>query len=507
MYERLCRVASRLPPFSQLGGRKKDKDLDRAVRFLAPKMKLTVRGVASASYVVFFVVFVGLLLLMTRLATNPLVIVPPSTVAALVAYYVTISHPVSLMNSYRVALSEEGDIVFEQFVLVFQSGGTIFDAIEMVAQSEHPYLSESFRHILRQTEDGVPPEKAIAEFARDQPSDDLRRYLLAILSSLEKRTDLLDLLSGESFEADSMLRQKNLELESRLLIVAALTTYLPIMITLAVSLAGYGANPLVIVIAPLLVGLNWGMASRFQNQFSAYFDRPLKSGALAPSQKDIAAEYDEFLNFLMLLGERLRSGDTLEVALPAIRDAIGAEVQRLTDTAIQSVYWKGLSIKNAMAAASEQALGKRVSQMMKVIALMCEASATQAGERITMLAAHMVKRSAIAKERGSIIAAQKLKIYVLSLTSAAVLGLLASLTPFLFIGALLHQGPLWNPWAFSLTDLAPLIITLAVTTVSTGFQNSRMVNGGRPALVGLACGLLFLCAFALSSVMLGTVHL
>lgn len=506
MYERLCRVGSKIPPFSLLGARKKDKELDRAVRFLAPKMNLTSKGVASASYLVSFLVFIGLLWLMSRLATNPLIIVPPSTVIAVVAYYIIVSHPVSLMNSYKIGLSEEADIVFEQFVLVFQARGTIFDAIEMVAQSEHPYLSESFRRILAQTEDGVPPEKAIAEFAKDQPSDDLRHYLLAILTALERKTDLLELLSGESFEADAMLRQRNLELESRLLIVAALTTYLPIMFTLAISLAGYGTNPLVILMAPLFAGLSWGMGSRFQRQFSAYFDRPQNTGALAPSQKDITTEYDEFVNFMMLLGERLRSGDTLEVALPAIRDDTGVEIQRLIDPAIQSIYWQKASTKEAMAIASEKALGKRAAQMMKVISLMCEASATQAGERLSKLAVHMVKRSAIIKERGSIIAAQRLKVYVLSLTSAAVLGLLSSLTPFLFIGALMHQGPLWNPKALSLIDLAPLIIALAAMTLSTGFQNSRMVNGGRPALIGLACGLVFFSAFALSSAMLGTVH-
>lgn len=507
MYERLCRVGSKIPPFSLLGARKKDKELDRAVRFLAPKMKLTTQGVASASYLVSFLIFIGLFWLISLLASNLLVIVPPSTVIAIVAYYVTISHPVSLMDSYKIALSEEADIVFEQFVLVFQARGTIFDAIEMVAQSGHPYLSDAFRRILGQTQDGVPPEKAIAEFAKDQPSEDLRRYLLAVLTALERRTDLLDLLSGESFEADTMLRQKNLELESRLLIVAALTTYLPIMFVLAISLAGYGTNPFVILIAPLFAGLSWVMASRFQHQFSAYFDRPQKLAPIAPSQRDIATEYDEFVNFLMLLGERLRSGDTLEVSLPAIRDATGPEIQRLIDPAIQSIYWQNRSVRQAMATASEKALGKRVAQMMKVITLMCEASATEAGQRLSKLAAHMVKRSAIAKERGSIIAAQKLKIYVLSLTSAAVLGLLSSLSPFLFIGALMHQGPLWTPWELSLVDLAPLIIALAATTISTGFQNSRMVNGGRPALVGLACGLVFLSTFGLSSVMLGTVHL
>jgi len=507
MYERLCRVGLKIPPFALLGRRKKDRELDRAVRFLAPKMNLTSQGVASTSYLVAFLVLVGLLWSMSLLATNPLVIVPPSTIIAVVAYYFMVSYPVSLMNSYKSALSEEADIVFEQFVLVFQSRGTIFDAIEMVAQSEHPYLSESFRRILDQTQNGVPPEKAIADFARDQPSDDLRRYLLAVLTALEKKTDLLELLSGESFEADTMLRQKNLELESRLLIVAALTTYLPIMFTLAISLTGYGTSPFVLLVAPLSVGLGWIMTSRFRRQFSAYFDRPQKSGAMSPPQKDIAAEYDEFVNFLILLGERLRSGDTLEVALPAVRDATSAEIQRLIDPAIQSVYWQSESIKQAMAIAGEKALGKRVAQMLKIISLMCEASASEAGERLSKLAAHMVKRSAIIKERGSIIAAQRLKVYILGLTSAAVLGLLSSLTPFLFIGALMHQGPLWNPQALSLIDLAPLIIALGVMTVSTGFQNSRMVNGGRPALFGLACGLVFLCAFALSSALLGTVHI
>ncbi|TFG34326.1 hypothetical protein EU527_03765 [Candidatus Thorarchaeota archaeon] len=503
MYERLCAVSSRIPPFSRISKRIDDRELSRAVNFLAPLMTLSIQSVVAAAYFSSFLVLFLSFVLLIIFGVNIIVIVPLSAMAAVVTYYIVISYPVSVMNSYKLGLSEEADLVFEQFILVFQTGGTIFDAIEMVAQSDHPYLSKAFSTILNQIAEGIPPETCLMQFAKDQPSDDIRRYFTAIVSSLEKKTDLLDDLSGESFEADLALRQKNLELESRLLIVAALVTYLPIMFTLAVSLAGYATNLVVLLIAPIFITLNAILRSRFSRQFSAYFDRPRDESILAPTQREIVTEYDEFLNFMLLLGQRLSSGDTLEVALHVVRDDLEPKAQVLVDIVNDAIHRDGLSVSEGMELASGAALGQRVSQMIKMISLMCEMSSFSAGERITRIAARLVKRSAVAKERDSIIAAQRLKVYLLTITSAAVLGMLASLAPFLYIGSLLSEGPNFITGTITIFDIAPLLSTLGIITTSMGYQNTRMVNGARPTLMAVICTLLFWIAFALSSSLMG----
>ena len=501
LYEKLCRFSERIA--GRTSRKLDDKDLQRAVKFLAPLMDITVRGVKAAANLLSVLILLLLVFILTFLELSLLIVAPLAGMAAVVTYYIVVSYPVSIMNSYKLGLSEEADLVFEQFILVFQSGGTIFDAIEMVAHSDHPYLSKAFMQMIGRINEGTPPETCLMEFAKDQPSDDLRRYFTAIVSSLEKKTDMIDMLSGESFEADLALRQKNLELESRLLIVAALVTYVPIMFTLAVSLAGYATSILIVLVAPVFILMNALLKSRFSRQFSAYFDRPREKSLVAPSQSQIISEYDAFLNFLILLGERLRSGDTLEVSLDSIRDDLDIEIQKLVDVALNAVYCEDAGIDEAMARASDQALGQRVSQMLNMIATMCETSAQAAGERLSRIATRLVQRSAVAKERDSIIAAQRMKVYLLTITSAAVLGMLASLSPFLFIGSLLSQGPIWSPGSITTLDILPLLLTLGVTTLSTGYQNTKMVSGSRPVVIGLVCGLLFWISFALSSSMMG----
>ncbi|MFX1270830.1 MAG: type II secretion system F family protein [Promethearchaeota archaeon] len=503
MYERLCNLCARIPPFSSLGARREDRELAKAVKFLETRMQVNTQGVFAASYFASTLVLVISLMVFILLDASILIALPISAIVSAITYYAIVSHPVSTMNSYKLSLSEEADLVFEQFILVFQTGGTIFDAIEMVASSEHPFLSKVFQNIMVQIQGGTPPETCLMEFAKNQPSDDLRRYIMGILSALEKKTELLDLLSGESFEADMTLRQKNLELESRLLVVAALATYIPIMLTLAISLAGHATNLIVLLLAPILIGLNSLLKTRFSSQFSAYFDRPNRENVLFLHQSHIVAEYDEFLNFLMLLSERLRSGDTLEVAIQSVREDVAVEIQKLIDPVITAITWGGKSIEEAMADAAKMALGQRVANMIKMITVMCESSATDAGNRLSRIAARLVKRSAVAKERESIIAAQRLKVYLLSITSSLVLGLLSALSPFLFIGSLLTEGPTWSAGDLSLLSILPLFVTLLVTTISTGYQNTSMVGGRRPILMGAVCGLLFWAAFMLSSAILG----
>jgi hypothetical protein len=243
-------------------------------------------------------------------------------------------------------------------------------------------------------------------------------------------------------------------------------------------LGGYATNPVILLVAPLFVAIVAGMSRRFTGQFSAYFDRPRDISVVGPTQREIREEYDEFLNFLILLGERLTQGDTLEVALAETRESLEPEARRLVDIVVHAIYQEQRSSAEAISQAAEAALGQRVSGMLRMI-------------------------SAVAKERDTIIAAQRMKVYLLTLTSAAVLGMLASLAPFLSIASLLSGEFSFTGGILTIQEIAPLIVALGVTTFSTGFLNTRMVGGSRPFLVALACLLLFWIAFMLSSGLMG----
>ncbi|MGV9170898.1 MAG: type II secretion system F family protein, partial [Promethearchaeia archaeon] len=370
---------------------------------MSPLISLSVPSVYAAAYLVSITVLVGIAAFLLALQSTVFLLVPVALLGGALFYYVIVTHPERVMDRYKIMLSEHADMIFEQFVLVYASGGTIFDAIEMVAQSDYPYLSTAFRDMLLQIQDGAPPEKCLTEFAKNQPSKDLRRYITAILSSSERETGLLNSLSGKSFEADMALRQKNLELESRLLIVSALSTYLPIVITLAISLSGFAQNWVVLLIAPLLMGIHYSLKSRFAEDFSVYFDVPNPDSKERYSQQEAIDEHDEFLNMLMLLGERLAFGDTCEVAIREIRDRVNPPTDSLLEVILASIYIREESLSDAFHEASDHAIGLRVARLLRIIPLMCERSAREAGGRIIQIASRLVERSATAKERDSII--------------------------------------------------------------------------------------------------------
>ncbi len=489
-YEALCRVGERVPLAGRLARREDKAELVRATEFLRPEMSVTPEGVIGAAYLSATLVAVAIVALGFLARLNLLSVVPLSLINGIFVYFALSTYPVSKMNSYRLALSEEADMIFEQFVLVFQARGTIFDAMWMVAESDHPFLSQAFRQMLGDVERGTPPEQCLREFAMSQPSDDLRRYLVAILSAHERGDDLLEALSGQSFEADAALRAKNLELESRLLITAAVTTYLPIIVTLGLALQGLTNDISILLLIPLFGGLSVVLRTRFTRGFSAYFDRPQHKGLATPSQAAIMAEYNSFLNLLLLLSERLRAGDTLEVALTEVRDSAEPAVKPIIDTAVERLY-ADRPIKEAMEAAADVARGQRVASLVRLTQRMCEVSTLEAGHRLGRIVARLIKRYEVAKERESIIAAQRLKVYLLTLTSAVVLGLLSALAPFMAVASMFRGGgPIQFP-ALSISDIVPLAITLGVTSLITGHQNSVMVNGAHPRMMGMVAGLAY----------------
>ncbi|TFG11956.1 hypothetical protein EU537_10795 [Candidatus Thorarchaeota archaeon] len=501
-FEKLCRVGSKAPLPHYAPKDTKEK-LAKACGFLSPSMKLSPESVVSTAYLIGIFTLIGSVVILSLAGVLWILVTLISVLLTLLSFYAIVYYPISLMNQHKLMLSEQSDLMFEQFALVYQAGGTIFDAIEMIAKSEHPYLSKAFQRILGEIQKGVSPERALMNFANNQPSQDMRRYIITILSATERDVDLLDMVSGESYEADMTLRQKNLELESRLLVTTALLTYLPIVAVLALSLNGAAENPLVILLFPAFSVLALLLRKRFSNRYSTYFDTPRETGLGQPSQNQVIEEYDEFLNFLILLGERLSLGDTLEVALFEVRDDIGKEVQRLLDPALECLNSKNCSLEEALSKASDKALGVRVAQILNLLWLMVASSARDAGVRIRKIATRLVERSEVAKERDTIIAAQRLKVYILSLTSALVLGFLTSLAPFLSLASLLSNNQGIVPHSKSIIDMYPLLAAVGLTTAFTALQSTKMVGGEHPKLIAFLSITIYLLSLTFAGAFIG----
>jgi hypothetical protein len=466
-------------------------------------MRLSPESVISTAYLMAVFTFLGSFIILFFSGVLWMLVLLISVLLTVLSYYAILYYPISLMNRYKLLLSEQSDLMFEQFALVYQAGGTIFDAIEMIAQSEHPYLSKAFQGILAETQKGIAPERALMSFANNQPSQDMRRYIITILSASERDVDLLDMVSGESYEADMTLRQKNLELESRLLVTTALLTYLPMVAVLALSLTGVAENPLVILLFPAFSILALVLRKRFSNRYTTYFDTPRETGFGQPSQNEVIKEYDEFLNFLILLGERLSLGDTLEVALFEVRNDVDKEIQRLLDPALACLNSKNCSLEEALSEASDKALGARVAQILNLLWLMAASSARDTGARIRKIATRLVERSEVAKERDTIIAAQRLKVYILSLTSALVLGFLTSLAPFLSLASLLSNNQGIIPGVKSIIDMYPLIAAVGLTNAFTAHQSTKMVGGAHPNLISFVSTAIYLLALLFAGTFIG----
>ncbi|MHA2188496.1 MAG: hypothetical protein ACW99V_09695, partial [Candidatus Thorarchaeota archaeon] len=101
----------------RLNRKRSDKDLTKSLQFLTPIMTLSLEGVVSASYLMAILTFglTSVILLIFNVLYYLVGFL--SALAAILVYYVMISYPTSVMNSYKLSLSEEADMVFEQFIL------------------------------------------------------------------------------------------------------------------------------------------------------------------------------------------------------------------------------------------------------------------------------------------------------------------------------------------------------------------------------------------------------
>jgi hypothetical protein len=95
-----------------LARRREDKELSKAVAFLAQTMRITEVGVIAAAYLCSFVVLLFSAVILVLANFHPLLVLPLSLVSTALVYYGVSTYPVSLMNRSKLLLSEEADLIY-----------------------------------------------------------------------------------------------------------------------------------------------------------------------------------------------------------------------------------------------------------------------------------------------------------------------------------------------------------------------------------------------------------
>ncbi len=158
----------------------------------------------------------------------------------------------SVLSKYHtqlVQIERATPHVLEELATIFLTTGSVFESIEYVSKGDYGTISSAFSEMIVPLNNGLPPEQLLRQYATNQPSMALRRGLLAFIQFVEASTTNLEAVINDAHE-DLQRRYERLTMqwESRMMVIAGVLVFLPIIFILGVAIRGLANHPLVLLL-------------------------------------------------------------------------------------------------------------------------------------------------------------------------------------------------------------------------------------------------------------------
>ncbi len=418
-----------------------------------------------------------------------------------IAAYNVFNYPVARYKRYQRTLLQYSDLAFQDLTLILNTTNLIFDAIQFLSNAHYPVISERFREILFKIKFyRESPEKLIGQFIDTLPPGELKDRLLTILATKFQPDNLLaqmETLAGEKKLEYSIATQ---QLENKLLVLMAICLFLPMIIGLFLSFLGFTGNYLSLALIPIFMICIHKIKDRImKHQFELFGEK----GVLEKDELgNDDSEMIEFLTFLTFFGNELKRKVPPEMALLKAFSTYQGTLRKPVAQCITDIFCGGNSFGEGWSKLKEALLDPQVHFLTNLITRMVEKSSTEAGERIISTLQQLKVNRELVRERESIIKAQQFKVKFLICVMAAVIGLIAGLTPLLIrMGTLLSLPE--TQVEFSFMDSFPITLTLCFMVTYSGYFLAKVVKISRPTRFALWAFLIFLILCYISTTLVG----
>jgi hypothetical protein len=463
------------------------KKLSLISNYLQEDYNLSPNEVVISSITTFIMLFIPFFAIFFLI--NPFLAILISIIIGYVGAYTIFNYPIANYNRIQHSLLQYSDLAFQDLILILNTTNSIFDAIQFLSGAQYPILSKIFKNILFQINNfGKSPELLIQQFINKLPNGNLKERLINLMATRfhpNKILEQLELLSGEKkFEYEVATQQ----LESKLIIIVGICIFFPIITALFISFLGSSSNFLSFFMIPIYIFLSYQFKTRIIKGHFELF------GEFSPLDKDelgTNSDLIEFLHFLTYLGNELKRGVPQEIALLNACQAYNGLLKYSIEKSVQELY--NNSIKDSWNQLKKTFKSPQIHFLIDLVDRMLEKSSYETGKRILSIIQQMKANQELIRERESIIKAQQFKIKFLTCIMAAILGLIAGLTPLLFqISSIFHNFEIQQTVSFWRS--LPLNLAIFIMVIYSAYILPNLVKIHRPWRYSFWTGLIF-CFF------------
>ena len=204
--------------------------------------------VLSGLVIIGFVVLSGSSCLLNLVLPLPSAIMLGITIALMSGLF-ALSGAISKYHRQLVLIEKATPHILEELSTIFLTTGSVFEAIEYVSKGGYGVVSSAFSDMLSPLNCGTAPEQLLRGYANSQPSVVLRRGLLTFIQFVEASSTNLEAVILDAHEdLQRKYERRTLQWESRMMVVAGVLVFVPIIFILGVAIRGLANHPLILLL-------------------------------------------------------------------------------------------------------------------------------------------------------------------------------------------------------------------------------------------------------------------
>jgi pilus assembly protein TadC len=159
---------------------------------------------------------------------------------------------ISRYHRQLVQIEKATPHVLEELATIFLTTGSVFEAIEYISKGDYGAVSSAFSEMISPLNCGMPPEQLLGRYAKRQPSLVLRRGLLSFIQFVESSsTNLEAVILDAHQDLQRRYERRTLQWESRMMVIAGVLVFLPIIFILGVAIRGLANHPFILLLPVL----------------------------------------------------------------------------------------------------------------------------------------------------------------------------------------------------------------------------------------------------------------
>ncbi|TFF88081.1 MAG: hypothetical protein EU549_03670 [Promethearchaeota archaeon] len=390
----------------------------------------------------------------------PSISFPVSVILSLILARKVYSYPIIKYKIQKSSFLQYLDLVYQDFLIILKSNGTVFDFIKYISESNYPVIAKKFKEMIKNLNYGSDPERLLLNFINFTGIRTFKEKMLFILSSNLKKGLILNDKPEFSLELTTSYQKYTKQLNTRITIITTINIFLPLLSIILFSIY-FAVNPfsyLILIPFHFLI-LYILKKSLLKKEF-------LLLGALKNNEN----EFNSLLIFLMLFSNYLKMNNSPEIALIKSIKLINSNSNlssyqfRLPNELIEyhlEDFWMKL-IHNFKHYQSKI--------LLKLILRMLNKNSQETGLRIENILDNIKSNRKIISERKIIIKSLQFKSLLLLFILSCLIGLFSTIIPIIgnfFQLIFIYPSNFSMQNEYSLISYLPLLLTYSSIIIST----------------------------------------